>query len=100
MPLSFNSTPIALQQARPPELSRTIFAIASAISSFGVLKLMLKAMSGILAPIAVTPAEGWISAGPKSGIQSGCFIFSAIPSNCPLRRVARFRRSGLEADSS
>ena len=44
----------------------------------------MKAIKGILQPIAVTPAVGWGALSPKSGAHSGCFNFSAIPSYSPF----------------
>ena len=42
--------------------------------------------SGNRAPTTVAPAEGWITAAPKSGLRSGLVdISSRRPSNSPLR---------------
>ena len=50
------------------------------------IQVYVECYKRILAPTALTPAVGWIVSGPKSGAHSSLsFIFSAIPSNCPLR---------------
>ena len=75
-------------------------AIFLAISTSEVARFTLKATRGIRAPMATIPAVGWILRSPKSGAHSGCSSFSGIPSNSPLRQVARLRRSGRVAESS
>ena len=75
-------------------------AMDFAISTLSVSRFTLKATSGIRAPMAMIPAVGWTFLSPKSGAHSGCWSFSGIPSNCPLRILARFTRSGDVAESS
>ena len=75
-------------------------AIFFATSSRSVARLMLKAMSGMRAPMTMAPAVGCGRAGPKSGAQSGDAIFAASPSNSPRLMSSRLRRAGVEAASS
>ena len=91
---------MALQYWKPPEEPRMALAILEAMDTSAVSRFTLKAISGILAPMAVMPAVGWTARSPKSGAHSGCSSFSGIPSNCPFRQAARFLRLGVEAESS
>ena len=100
MPRSSSIKPMALQLRKPPEEARITLAIFLAMFTSEVARFTLKATRGIRAPMAVMPAVGWIFRSPKSGAHSGWSSFSGMPSNWPLRQVARFRRSGRVAESS
>ena len=56
--------PMALTKRSPPLLIRTADAIFLATSRRSVARLMLYAMSGMRAPIAVAPAVGCGADGP------------------------------------
>lgn len=68
--LELMSSPSAFTFGRPPELSRIFFAMALAMETSLVARLMLKAMRGLRAPMATQPA-GPSFEGPKSGVRSG-----------------------------
>ena len=61
---SSSMMPMALQYWKPPELPRMALAIDLAISRLSVSRFTLKAIKGILAPMAVMPAVGWIFRSP------------------------------------
>ncbi len=97
MPRSSSAIPIALTKRNPPELWRMALAIFFATSSRSVARLMLKAMSGIRAPMTMAPAAGCGRGGPKSGAHSGARHLRRQPfelATSDVLEVAAGRRRG------